>query len=232
MSSPLRNLKKGLRRLFCAKTVTLEGIVISSELTRVSKQVRNGLFKETYEEPERILIRAALQKGDRVLEVGGGVGFVSLLCAKICGADNVLTYEANPAMDAVIRGNFELNGLTPNLRNKAVTADGKDVTFFLNDNIISSSLYSRKDGKAHTLPADALDAVIAEWKPTVIVMDAEGGEVDILGASPLNGVKKLVLELHPHVVGETAIRKLIDYLATLGFRETQRVEKSATFIRS
>lgn len=215
-----------------AQTVTLEGIVSSTDSRVIPKRVRDGLYKETYEQAERILIRAALQKGDRVLEVGGGVGFVSLLCAKICGVENVLTYEANPAMDKIIRGNFELNGLKPNLRNKAVTADGKDVTFFLNDNIVSSSLYSRKDSKPSTLPSDALDTVIAEWKPTVIVMDAEGGEVEILGTSPLTGVKKLVLELHPHVVGVAAIQKLVDYLATLGFRETQRVDKSATFLRA
>ena len=51
MSSPLRNLRKGVRRLLNVKTITLDGIVVSTEAEGISKQVRNGLFKETYEEP-------------------------------------------------------------------------------------------------------------------------------------------------------------------------------------
>ncbi|KAB2660451.1 MAG: hypothetical protein DVB32_05290 [Verrucomicrobia bacterium] len=148
MASPFRNLKKGIRRLLKAETVTIDGVTATTDPKWVSKAVRNGLFKETYEEPERILTRGALTKGDRVLEVGGGVGFVSLICAKICGAENVLTYEANPSMQAVIKKNFELNGLTPQLRSKAITSDGGEATFFISDNIISSSLYEREGGKA------------------------------------------------------------------------------------
>lgn len=232
MASPLRNLKKGLRRLVNAEVVTVDGVTATTDPALVSKEVRNGLFKETYEEPERILIRGALQKGDRVLEVGGGVGFVSVLCSKIVGAENVLTYEANPKMHPVIRKNFELNGLTPNLRSKAITSDGRDVTFFISDNIISSSLIEREGGKAQTIPADALDAVLAEWKPTALVMDAEGAEVDILGQSQLPGLSKMILELHPHIVGEAPIQKLKDHFARLGFREEKAIHKSSYFLRS
>lgn len=232
MASPFRNIKKGIRRLLKAETVTIDGVTATTDPKWVSKAVRNGLFKETYEEPERILTRGALTKGDRVLEVGGGVGFVSLICAKICGAENVLTYEANPSMQAVIKKNFELNGLTPQLRSKAITSDGGEATFFISDNIISSSLYEREGGKAQKILADAMDAVIAEWKPTALVMDAEGAEVDILGGSNLDGLTKLILELHPHIVGEPAIQKLKDHLARLGFREDKTIHNSSCFLRT
>jgi hypothetical protein len=76
MSSFTRNLRKGVRRLLNAKTINLDGIIVSTEAGTISKEVRNGLFKETYEEPERVLIREALRPGDRVLEIGGGIGFV------------------------------------------------------------------------------------------------------------------------------------------------------------
>lgn len=231
MSSFSRNVRKGLRRLFNVKTITLDGIVVSTELGTISKQVRDGLFKGTYEEPERILIREALQPGDRVLEIGGGIGFVSLLCAKICGAANVLTYEANPRMIETIQRNYSLNGMAPTLRAKAITARDREVTFFVNDNIISSSLHERKDGRAQTVPADPLDEVIAEWKPTVIVMDVEGAETSILPASNLDGVKTLILELHPHIVSEAAIAAMKGHLQKLGFRETRTIHKSTFFLR-
>jgi FkbM family methyltransferase len=231
MNRFFRNLRKGIRRALNVKTITLDGITISTDGATISKQVRNGLFKETYEEPERILIREALKPNDRVLEIGGGIGFVSLLCAKICGPQNVLTYEANPKMLATIQRNYALNGLAATLRSKAVTARDREVTFFISDNIISSSLHERKEGRPQTVPADPLDEVIAEWKPTAIVMDVEGAETSILPASNLVGVKKLILELHPHIVGEPAVADLKTHLRKLGFAEKRAIHKSSYFAR-
>jgi FkbM family methyltransferase len=232
MISFARNIRKGLRRFFNVKTITLDGIIVSTDLAGLSKQVRDGLFKGNYEEPERILVSAALKPGDRVLEIGGGIGFVSLLCAKICGAVNVLTYEANPAMAKMIQHNYALNASAPTLRSKAITAHDREVTFFVNENIISSSLHERKDGHAQTVCADPLDEVIAEWKPTALVIDVEGAETTILPSSSLNGLKKIIIELHPHIVGEPAIAKLIAYLGTLGFREEKAIGKSVLFTRT
>lgn len=98
--------------------------------------------------------------------------------------------------------------------------------------MISSSLIEREGGKAQTIPADALDAVLAEWKPTALVMDAEGAEVEILGQSQLPGLYKIILELHPHIVGEAPIQKLKDHFARLGFREDKAIHKSYCFVRA
>lgn len=231
MSSLYRNLRKAVRRLVRPATITLDGIVVCTDPSRISRQVRNGLFKETYEEPERLLVRRMLQRGDRVLEVGGGIGLVSLTCARICGAGNVLTYEANPAMESVIRHNFSLNGLEPTLRNKLVTRDGRDLTFYLNDNIMSSSCFDRNMGTPKTMPSDALDAVLAEWKPTALVMDVEGAEVEMLTASQLPGIRKVILEIHPHIVGEEPTQAMLDHLRQVGLVERERIQKSLCFSR-
>ena len=81
------------------------------------------------------------------------------------------------------------------------------------------------------MPSDALDAVIAEWRPAVLVMDVEGAEVDILPASRLDGLRALILELHPHVVSEAALGRMRAHLAALGFREARTVQKSSLFLR-
>ena len=231
MASPFRNLKKGIRRLFNVQTVTLDGVTASTDPSLVGKLVRNGLFKETYEEPERILVRETLHHDDRVLEIGGGIGFVSILCAKICGDTNILIYEANPRMVTVIEKNFKLNGLTPQLRCKGITPDGRDATFFVSDNILSSSLYKRNGTSAQKVPADAIDQVIAEWQPNALVMDAEGAEVDILGGSTLVGLTKLIIEFHPHIVGEERIQQLKKHLAGLGFEEGRSILNTVGFHR-
>jgi FkbM family methyltransferase len=227
-----RNARKGLRRLFNVTTVRLDGVIISTHPSDISRRVRNEVFKGTYEQPESILVREFLSPGDRVLEIGGGVGFISLLCSRICGPENVLTYEANAAMHSPIKINYGLNGMTPQVRFKAITVAEREVTFYINDNIISSSLHHRDHTHPHKVPADPLDEVIAEWKPTAIVMDIEGGETTILPSSQLNGVKKIILELHPHIVGEAETAAMKAHLEKLGFREERAVYKSSCFVRS
>jgi FkbM family methyltransferase len=231
MNRLLRNIRKGIRRALNVQQIALDGIVVSTDPTTLSKCVRDGLFKGTYEEPERTIIREALTSSDRVLEIGGGIGFVSLLCAKICGPHNVLTYEANPAMLATIRRNYALNNLTPTLRSKAIAPEAGEVTFFIDDNIVSSSLHTRA-GKPHTVAADSLNAVLAEWKPTALVMDIEGAETLVIPSSRLEGVEKIIVELHPHIVGEAAINALKDYLYKFGFAETRAIHKTSLFIRN
>jgi FkbM family methyltransferase len=135
-------------------------------------------------------------------------------------------------MVATIQRNYALNNLTPTLRSKAVTARDREVTFFISDNIISSSLHERKEGRAQIIPADPLDEVIGEWKPTALVMDVEGAETSILPASTLAGVKKLILELHPHIVGEAAIADLKAHLQKIGFAEKRAIHKSSYFARA
>src|ERR1043166_271413 len=101
-----------------------------------------------------MLVREFLSKGDRVLEIGGGVGFISLLCARICGPENVLTYEANSGMQSPIKVNQSLNGLPPRVRLKAIPAPEREVPFYTNENFFPSSLPPRDHTHPQKVPAD------------------------------------------------------------------------------
>ena len=58
--------------------IVIDRVRVTTDLQDVTKIIRKGLYKETYEKPERILIKKALKPDDRVLEIGGGIGLVSL----------------------------------------------------------------------------------------------------------------------------------------------------------
>lgn len=102
---------------------------------------------------------------------------------------SILT-QSKPLHQQRLQALQALRSLTSQLRSKAITADGTEATFLICDNIICSSLYEREGGKAQKTPDDAINAVIAEWKPPPLVMDADGAEVDILGGSNLEGLTK------------------------------------------
>ena len=226
-----RNLRMHGRRLINLKRLKIDGVLIDTRAEVIPRFIRTALFKNTYEAPERKLVDELIEPTDRVLEIGCGIGLVSLLCAKICGPDNVLSYEANGVVESVIRNNYALNGWSPNLRMKAITTDGADVTFYVDSNVISSSLLDRNKGGPVTVHSDSLAEVIAEFSPSVIVMDVEGAEIELLQQTSLQGISKMIVELHPHIVGDAAVDALRNHLRQQGFDEVQYLHKTACYLR-
>lgn len=229
----LRNLRRNLHTKLGTKRLKLHGVHLVSDPKRLPKDVYYGIFTGQYEDTEAAIIKQKVKQGDRVLEIGAGVGFVSIMCAQLAGEENVRSFEANPAMEATIRENHGLNKISPMLEMKAVTRDGTPVSFYVSDNILSSSLYDRSlDGKEIEVESVALKDVVADWKPNTIVMDVEGAEVDILGHDPLPGVDRLILEVHPHIVGAEAIDEMLERLSSIGLKQTFRHRKSVLLERS
>ena len=229
---PLRSLRLAWHRLTGQKTTDYRGLCVLCDPKRVPRSVATAIIKGTYEAPELTLVTKAVRPGDLVVEIGTGVGVVSLLCNRLAGEGNVKSYEANTSLEPIIRENFQLNGMTPKLVLKAVTLDGKPVEFYHNENIISSSVHDRGlPAQKRWIDSIAIDEAIAEHKANVIVMDIEGGEVDLLPNADLAGVRELIIELHPHIVGEDAIKTLIATLRDRGFDETGRIGKNISLTR-
>ncbi|KPQ15239.1 MAG: methyltransferase, FkbM family [Rhodobacteraceae bacterium HLUCCO18] len=196
------------------------------------KPVRNGLYKNTYEDAERRLLQQILRRGDRVLEIGAGIGVVGLVAARITGGRNVLSYEANPALEEVIQANYALNRERPQLRLKAITPDGARVIFHQADNVLSSSVHERREAcRSVTVESDSLAAVLEEFSPDVLVMDVEGAETQLLSSAPLDGIRAIVLELHPHIVGEEAIARLEAHLEASAFKKVAEDRKTVLLER-
>src|SRR5690606_23487373 len=88
----------------------------------------------------------ALQAGDIVLELGTGLGFISSLCAKRIGGDNVHSFEANPALRRAILKNYRLNALSPRLEIALLGEKSGAITFYVMKNFWSSSAIRRHPG--------------------------------------------------------------------------------------
>jgi FkbM family methyltransferase len=65
-----------------------------------------------YELPHQLLLQRLLRRGDRVIDVGGNIGMITLLLAKAVGrAGLVQTFEPNPACQHRLRSVLALNGI-------------------------------------------------------------------------------------------------------------------------
>jgi len=211
-----------LRQRFKPRIVELDGFRLDVNHEAVTRDVRKFIYRETHENEERTLLGKHLRAEDTVLEMGGGIGVVSLACAKTCGADRVLTFEPNEKACSVIRRNFELNGMTPQLEQAAIATHDGAMAFHLHDNILSSSVIERDGTSASEVPCRDVSKVLAEFMPTVIVMDIEGAEEDILPLVAAPTVRGMLVELHPHIIGVKHMPGLIGRMEELGYTITDR----------
>lgn len=232
MADPFRSLRRQWHLSMGTTHYTHWGVRLKTGPSDLPKTVRNHVFKGGYEAVEAELVTAILRPDDRVLEVGTGIGFVSILCAKLAGEGRVTSFEANPALEQIIRDNYAENGLSPDLRMKAVTVDGSPIRFFADPNILSSSLIDRDLPSTEiTVVSDPMQAVMADVKPNVIVMDVEGAEVDLLPAADLNAVRAMIIEVHPHIVGTDKIAAMDAALAAQGLHPVKSLHKTVLYQR-
>lgn len=215
----VRRLLADLKRISGARQASMDGIRVWAGSKDIPSTIRRQLFRGVYEDREREFVQQAVRRGDRVLELGCGIGVISLVATKIAGEGQVHSLEANPSMEPVIKRNYALNGWTPNLRIGAVTKSAGRVSFEVDENILSSSLAAR-DGNRRRVEVEGvpINTLIADVKPDVIIADVEGAEIQIFdGEAQLADVREIVMEVHPGIVGEDAVDKMLGGLQVGGF---------------
>jgi FkbM family methyltransferase len=184
---------------------------------------------ERYEGQE---IRGALnvvRKGDRVLELGAGIGLVGAVVAANAGPATVRAYEANPALIPHIEALYALNGLGNiiSVRN-AVLMGGPDrpatMPFHIGASFLGSSLLDQGRSRATVeVPTADLAAVMADLAPDVLIIDIEGGEREILRHIDLSGLRAVVIEFHPEAYGVEGMQECKATLRAAGFAKVDAV---------
>jgi FkbM family methyltransferase len=190
----------------------------------MSPKVERALSRGGYEREELRLIGEVLLPDDIVLEVGAGLGLVSTYCAKRVGSSQVFAYEADPELEPCIRETYELNGVQPTLEMCAVSGQAGRVTLFRDKHFVSSSVVRRRVGaKPIEVPGKALNYIVEKVHPTVLIIDAEGAEQEMFDGAQLEGVDRIILELHDRVIGPLGTDRVRASLAAIGFQQDQRL---------
>ncbi|MDX0630158.1 FkbM family methyltransferase [Sinorhizobium medicae] len=229
----IRSLRKRFRRAFKPRTVSIFGVKLIAADERVPPYLQDLMYREVYEDTERNILLKILKPSARVLEIGTGVGFIAALAAAICGQDNVSTYEANSSLASLIRDNSRLNQLEPHLVLKAVTSDGRTVSFHQAENVISSSIFDRKI-VGHTIEVESVkfSHILDRHRPDVLIMDVEGAEDELLRIPGFGSVQHIPVELQPHIIGRDKVDELKRIVELRGFRQRFSDHLSARRIRT
>jgi FkbM family methyltransferase len=181
-----------------------------------------------YELTDLQLIAAHVEAGDRVMELGGGAGVTAALAAKISGAPIVVA-EADARLFGTIRANVEGNGGAVSFEHGVVTAGGGrgdgTIDFYLDADPWISSTSPEAQGRADaparrkiTAPVLGLDELLAKHRPTVLTIDIEGGERELLRAPFAHPPRLVLVEIHTPHFGERAGAQTAQALIDHGYR--------------
>ena len=225
MSNPVREVARRVReftllnsrRLTNARVVNHAGVKIAIG-DYLSPSVTYCILNGQYERAELKGIRTLLEPSDIVLELGAGVGFISLQCAKVIGGDRVFAYEANPALAPHIRRNYDLNNLHPQLEMCILGDREGEADFFVSDDLWESSMIRPSpEAKPISVPIRSLNQTIRQINPTFLIMDIEGAEFDIIKEIDFHTIRKVAIEIHEPLIGPENVKLIHQRLADAGF---------------
>ncbi|MBV1707050.1 MAG: FkbM family methyltransferase [Hyphomicrobiales bacterium] len=204
------------RAISAPKRVVQDGITLNLPGSDTDRRIRSQMLRGVYETPKRMVAEALLQPGDRVLELGAGLGLVTITAARIVGAGNIVSYEAAPDTFALLAANLQANHFNVDLRNRAIGTQDGTLTFHVNSDIISSGADATRGSRAIEAPADAAARIFAEVRPDVLIMDIEGAEAEVVPTCPLGMLRAVMIQVHTDLVSDVAASAIMKQMIDAG----------------
>ncbi|MBO9135222.1 MULTISPECIES: FkbM family methyltransferase [Rhizobium] len=200
--------------------LTIHGIDVPLAPCEVSPVIWLALTSGSYEAKEARAVFRAVKPGDRVLELGSGIGIITSIIAKIEGV-SVWAFEANPTTALLAQRVIRANGLDNVIFSQGLLTNGEPKTcrFYVRKDLWMSSMDENQGAYEHEIELTSanIDTFIMRNRINALVMDIEGAERDLLQNAELPGIERIFLELHDHLYGLSGIRDITHALALKGY---------------
>lgn len=206
--------------------VELHGIKIPLDSSVISPTVEKHIRNGQYEAREASKLQEIIVEGERVLELGAGIGFLACLILKNPRTEAYLGVEAHPELPKFIQKVFRINHVAGRILNAAVTSEiNQDcIDFYVRKDFWISSDMPGIEGanqadtdKPIKVKCRTLNQLIKQFRPSLIICDIEGGELGLFDQADLQDVSKVYLELHEDVIGVAGIARVHETLAKQEF---------------
>lgn len=211
------------------------GVVIPPDPEVITPAIRTAILEGRFETAEARQIPRIVEPGDRVLEIGAGIGFISTLLARERRVASVLAVEANPHLiDYMARLHASNRVRKVRRLNAVLTCDmgAGRATFYLRRDFWMGSLMAGPNPYVATVevPTRNLDAVLREEAISLIVCDVEGAEAFLFEDADLSGVDRVFVEVHDHITGLSGVGRVFETLAAKGFAYDPRHSEGSVIL--
>jgi len=103
-------------------------------------------------------------------------------------------------------------------------------TFYVTPNFWASSLTPVVGATPISVMQLDFQTILDDFAPTLLVIDIEGGEAELLSKSDLTGVRALLLEVHPHQIEPDAMSRLFGHLMDQGLKIDLRASSGYVYL--
>ncbi|WP_170990159.1 FkbM family methyltransferase [Aquamicrobium sp. LC103] len=197
--------------------------VVIADSPLISDRLKNSFKAGNYEVNEAKAMIAMLTGGERILELGGGVGVVSSAINKAHRIAAHHVVEADARLIPVMKETHRLNGVSNiEVHNCIVTSDPQQieqgsVRFALAPNYTANSTKTVGIGRSEVeVPVVSLEKMVQLARPNVLLCDIEGAEVELLRGADLSMFDFALIEIHPPIIHAAGIRTVFDAMHTNG----------------
>lgn len=218
------------------RSFTLRGLTLYLPEAALKGNLERALSSGRYENHEADALLLHLRQGDRLLDLGAGLGFICALAAGLLGEAAVMGIEAGPETVRLARRNLAANGFpgVKVLKGAVVGTGAGEVEFGQRPAFWASALQGPdgwpENAEVIRVPARPIGKLLARFAPTVICCDIEGGELEVL-TQPLPGVRLVVVETHPAVYGQAGVARITAALEAQGFVAAEGAKKDTLVFR-
>jgi FkbM family methyltransferase len=209
-------------------------VVIPLDPEVISPAIHRAMLTGRFEAEESAQIPNIVRPGDRVLEIGAGIGFISTLLSRQRRVSEVIAVEANPRLMDYMQRLHARNRVRKVRRlNTVLTNQPQErATFYLRADFWMGSLIAGPNPHLGTVEVQTtrLDDFLRAEAIDLIVCDVEGAETFLFQDADLSGVDRIFLELHDHVTGLSAVGRLFANLFDKGFVYDPRHSSSSVVL--
>ena len=199
---------KNFIKKFYYKNITINLNIKNIPLSNYS----SFLFK-TYEYNDRILVEKNINKKNKCIIIGGGLGFIPSLVYKK-SLNKILVFEIDKKIIKNLRSNLNKNFCKFVILNKCLefSQSTKHIKFYLNENFLCNSKYqvSKNFVKIKTIS----HTQIKNFNNfNTLIIDAEGFEYDyIKNLKKVKNIEHIIFELHNNLLSKEKIKRIFHEL--------------------
>lgn len=189
-------------------------------------------FEKNYEKENIEFLSVHCKKNDVVIDIGAHIGLMSVICAKLVGAQGkVYSFEPTPKTYSILQKIIKLNHVESIVLplNKAVSDQKGSLPFYIDDyegsNANSLVINNHRERHAISIDLTSVDIFYQEFnieKIDILKIDAEGTELDVLKGA-IQVIKKfhpkIILAIHPQLIknNNQTIAEIYDLIYSLNY---------------
>lgn len=201
-----------------------EGMSFQIPRNLTTRNHRARFLLDTHEKEERVLVKKYIPPNACVIELGACLGVVSgVINRRLSNPGAHVAVEANPNLIPTLTVNRDRNDCKYVIESGMVskTSDG---TFYIDDCIVVSGPV-QESARHIKVPVFSIEELMSRTglKFDTLFMDIQGGELALLEEHEdvLKQLQLVILELHPHLMGEPAAQTCRHLLANAGLKNIE-----------